>query len=108
MCDLISTFQGKWLKKVLLGILNEISFNMKGKSMLIKNGDLLDSVAIPASLVEESRRLNVPIMAVVGSKISGVSLGYFQDLDTEVNFRGGQEKGYSSCKEIRCRWRYNI
>lgn len=60
--------------------------------MLIKNGDLLDSVAIPASLVEESRRLNVPIMAVVGSKVSGVSLGYFQDLDTEVNLEEAKRR----------------
>jgi Lipoate-protein ligase A len=79
---------------------NEISFNMKGKSMLIKNGDLLDSVAIPASLVEESRRLNVPIMAVVGSKISGVSLGYFQDLDTEVNLEEAKRRGIQVVRRL--------
>lgn len=73
---------------------------LKGKSMLIKGGDLLDTVAIPAALVEESKRLNLPVLAVVGSKVSGISLGYFQDLDTEVNLEEVRKRGMQVVRRL--------
>ncbi|MEM1645008.1 MAG: hypothetical protein QXL96_03915 [Ignisphaera sp.] len=72
----------------------------KGKSMLIKDSDLLDSVAIPAALVEEAKKLNLPVLAVVESKVSGISLGYFQDLDTEVNSEEVKKRGMQVVRRL--------
>ncbi|WP_238842099.1 lipoate--protein ligase family protein [Sulfolobus sp. E11-6] len=73
---------------------------MLGKAMLIKGGDLLDTVAIPAALVADAKKSNLPLLAIVGSRVSGISLGYFQDLDTEVNLDEVRKRGLEVVRRL--------
>ncbi|AOL17428.1 ligase [Sulfolobus sp. A20] len=66
--------------------------SLTGKSLFIKGSDLADTVAIPAAIIYETKRLNVPILVVTSAGKSGISLGYFQDVDTEVNLEEARKR----------------
>ncbi|AHC52216.1 ligase [Sulfolobus acidocaldarius SUSAZ] len=71
-----------------------------GKTMFISQGELADTVAIPAAIIYETKQLNEPVLVVTSTGKSGISLGYFQDIDTEVNLDEARRRGVDVIRRL--------